>query len=303
MNIIKNILLSLYTLFKLCFERLCSSIILCNKPGRPEISSCSHIYERYPLDITLHAADDEGRTEEPTEHRKRKAREEEGRVFLTQELPQAAVVLFTFSTIALLSWYYIKLFRSFFIRFLENPASVKFSAAGLTALITEIAVFFLKFIAPLGGVAVLAAVFFSMVQTGFHFSTKQLSFNFKKIIPTFENFRKKTVFSKTQLLNIVKIIVKVFIIILIAYWFISRDFRNIVRLVDISLPRAFTFISWLVFKLVAVISVAFLILAIPDYFIQKMEYEESLKMTKQELKQETKELEGNPEVKQKLWFR
>ena len=52
--------------------------------------------------------------------------------------------------------------------------------------------------------------------------------------------------------------------------------------------------------LLVVVSVLFIIIAIPDYFVQKREFMESLKMTKYEVKQEYKEMEGDPEIKARI---
>ena len=75
---------------------------------------------------------------------------------------------------------------------------------------------------------------------------------------------------------------------------LASSFTDLSLLVHKSLLESYREIGWLVYKLVAIIAILTIVLAIPDWFIQKSEFEESLKMTKEEVKQEYKELEGDP---------
>ena len=252
----------------------------------------------YPLEILLHAPEDEGRTEDATEHRKRKAREEEGRVFLTQELPQAAVLLLSLSCLLALSFYYNRILKEYFIKYLSIDTF--FSLEHPAGILGDAVTLMLKFIMPVGSVAVAAAVFGTMMQTGFHISSIPLRFNISRIIPSWENFRRRTIFSNTQLINTSKIFIKFAAIFLLVFLFLRYFFPHLSMLPRGSLVEAYREIGWLIYKLFAAIAAVFLLLAIPDWFLQRMEFERSLKMTRQEVKQEFKELEGDPYVRARI---
>ena len=158
----------------------------------------------YPLNLGLHGPEEEGRTEAPTEHRKRKAREEEGRVFFSSELPQGALLIIGFSVLFLLSFYYSTALKDFFVKYLGTAGVSSFNNKNMGALLMEVFWIMLKFIIPVGLTGIFVTTLSTMIQTGFHVSTKQLKVNAKKIVPSLENFRKRTVFAKSQLINSVK---------------------------------------------------------------------------------------------------
>ena len=253
-----------------------------------------------PFCFFLHAAEDESRTEEATEHKKRKAREEEGRVFLTQELPQAAVLIVAVSVLLILSAFYHELLKEMMIKYLENPQRFVFSAENINVLIKDFVYSMLVFILPVGGAAMSTAVLTSLVQTNFHFSWVPLKVNFKRITPTWENFKNKTFFARAQLINTVKIFFKIVVIMTMAYFFLRFNYAKIIMLTHGSLLNSYAEMGWMVYFLVLFVSLTFLLMAIPDWYIQRFEYEESLKMTKEEIRQEHKELEGDPMVRSRI---
>ncbi len=284
---------------KACFKKIQNNYL--QPKENSEFDYINEFYlDSYPLNLQLHGPEDEGRTEQPTEHRKRKARDEEGRVFSTNELPQGALLIIAFSLLFLLSFYYSGLLKNFFVKYLGSMDISLFNSQSIGVLLMDVFWIMLKFVIPVGFVGIFVTVFSTMIQTGFHVSTKQLKVNFKKIIPSWENFRKKTIFAKSQLINSVKVFVKIIAIGIVSYLVLADSFTDLSLLVHKSLLESYVEIGWLVYKLVAIIATLTIFLAIPDWFIQKSEFEESLKMTKEEIKQEYKELEGDPFIKSKI---
>ena len=257
-------------------------------------------WEKWSLNLGMHAAEDEGRTEEATETKRKKAREQEGKVFLTQELPQAFVLLIGFIFFYLLGAYYFRLLKETFVKYLQNVGNIKINHLDIQWIIFDIAETMILFILPVGAVVVLIAVFMTMVQTNFHFSLVPLQFKLSKITLSFDNFVKRTVFSRIQLFNSIKIFIKIIVIAVVSYFFLYFYFTDMAELIYASLQASFNYISNIIFQMMMVISFIFLLLSIPDWFIQKRDYEEQLKMTKQEVKQELKESEGDPHVKLRI---
>ena len=264
-----------------------------------EVDQCED--ENFPeLILNLHAAEDEGKTEDPTEHKKQKARQDEGRVFFTAELPQAAVVLIGFSVILLMANYYSDLIEGMMVRYLENPQNFVISEGNLGIIVKDVALTLAKFILPIGLGTITIAVIGTGLQTGFFFSFVTLKFNGGKLAPTWKNFSQKTIFSRTQILNSLKVFSKIIFVSIVAYIFVRLYMPDSIKLPGMSVHEAYSEMSWWIYQLIMVIGFLFLLMAIPDYFIQKAEYIEALKMSKQEVKQEYKELEGDPLVKQKI---
>jgi flagellar biosynthetic protein FlhB len=85
----------------------------------------------------------------------------------------------------------------------------------------------------------------------------------------------------------------------IAYFIIQMDFLTIIETGEISVAESLKILGFLGFKLTMIIAIILLIISVPDYFFQRYEFTESIKMTKQEIKEEYRESEGDPQVKQR----
>ena len=244
------------------------------------------------------AAEDEGRTEEASEFRIEKARKE-GRVPKSQELNSGFVLLFTILSLILLGKYIFHTCADIMIFFFnrvitKNVLNPSFGFAFLNYL--------LKIVLPIAVVGVIVAIVSNIVQNkGMIFSLKPITPNFSKIIPKFGEYFKNTLFSFKGVFNVVKSIGKVIIIVVIAYVLIKKDIPVILMVIkNGQILMAVGKISVMAAQILVTAAVVFLIIAIPDYFVNKKDFLESMKMTKYDVKQEYKEMEGDPEVKSKL---
>lgn len=111
---------------------------------------------------------------------------------------------------------------------------------------------------------------------------------------------KKIFFSKQIAANLAKSIVKIICIGFIAYMIIQGDFDEILKSPDISIALALKNVLYTGFKIIIWSSVFLMALSVPDYFFQKSEFVESLKMSKQEMKEELKETMGDPHIRARM---
>jgi len=253
--------------------------------------------EIFRLDLQLFAAEDDGRTEEPTEKKLREAREK-GQVAKTQELPQAVVVIVGCLVIFIFSsWIYESLAgitRHYLTGFAGKEITMRNIRFEFFMLIFESA----KILLP-----VFAAVFFSAIaaeasQVGFQMSPLKFDWNKIKLGPA--EMMKKIFFSKQVAMNLFKSLFKVIAIGFVSYLIISADFEDMMRTPDISIQMAVKIVMFSALKIVVWSSVLLLVLSIPDYFFQKHEFIESLKMKKQEVKEELKETMGDPYIRARM---
>ena len=244
------------------------------------------------------AAEDEGRTEEPSEYRLEQARKE-GRVAKSQEIGSSLVLLLTTLVLIFFGKFILTQCITIFEFFFSKCANPDMSNKNL---FMGFIVPYLKMIIPTSIVAVVAGTIANIVQNkGFIFSWKPLEPKFSKITPKFGQYFSKTVFSMKGLFNVAKSIGKVAIIILIAFFLIRKDLFVLVQIISNGqILSAVGKIATMAAQLLIIVGVLFLVISIPDYFVQRKEFMESMKMTKQEVKQEYKELEGDPEVKGRL---
>ncbi len=251
------------------------------------------------FDLQLFAAEDEGRTEEPTEKKLREAREK-GQVAKTQELSQAVVMIFGFLVIFFLgTWIYNSIAR------MTKYYMTSFSGFTLTehSIIQEffrVSLESAKILLPLLVVVMVAAFLGEVVQVGFQVSTHPLKFDLTKMKFDPATIMKKIFFSRQVAMNLFKSVFKVTVIGIVAFLIIKNDYDEILKLPDIPVSLAVTNTAFIALKIILWSAAILLVLAIPDYFFQKREFIESLKMTKEELKEELKETIGDPYIRARL---
>jgi len=253
----------------------------------------------FVFNLQLFGAEDEGRTEEPTEKKLREARDK-GQVAKTQELAQTLVVIFGILVVFIFgAWIYDSLagmtryYLSSFSRMEITSKSIQHDFFSIVFEMTKI-------LMPIFGVVVFAAIIGNVIQVGFQVSTDPLKWDWSKLKFDPATVLKKIFFSKQVAMNLFKSIFKVLAIGFVAYLIIVADFEEILATPDFSLAMALKITMLSGLKIILWTSVLLLLLSVPDYFFQKQEFIESLKMTKQELKEEYKETQGDPYLKARL---
>lgn len=253
----------------------------------------------FRFDLQLFAAEDEGRTEEPTEKKIREAREK-GQVVKTQELPQALVVIAGCLVLLVFSsWMYgsmANILKFYLSSFAGKTITTRWLELEMLKLIFECA----KLVFPVFLATNIAAIIGEVSQVGFQISTHPLQLDWSKMKLDPASIMKKIFFSRQIAANLVKSIAKVIFIGFVSYLIIKGDLDEILKTPDISIALAMSNIVYIGFKIIIWSTVLLMVLAIPDYFFQKSEFVESLKMSKQEMKEELKETMGDPHVRQRM---
>ncbi len=261
--------------------------------SRPCFRDCT------PFDIHLQwfAAEDEGRTEEPTEHKLRKAREE-GKVAKSGELSSSLVLLFGIATLGLVSTYFLKNVLSMLRFFLQHSTELDITVdGGLTPAFLS---YFLRLTLPVLVVAFIAAFLGNVVQVGFLFSVKPITPDLDRIVPRFGRFFKRALFSGEAAFNLGKTLFKVGVIFVLAFLNIRAELPKLVNLMDTHHILAFRLIATVAFRIIVEAALAMLVLSVPDYLFQRRQHREALKMSRQEVKEERRMYEGDPLIKSRL---
>ena len=239
----------------------------------------------------------EGKTEQPTEHKLRKLRDEEGQVPKSQEL-SGAVTLFLPAIVLLflgprMLRTSVEMMGFFFTRATElDPIHDGIIMGVFFA-------YFARLVMPILIVAVIAALVSNYVQVGPLFATKPITPNFTKIIPRFGQFVKR-IFSMDGLWNFWKSIVKMLIIGGVAFTFIRLDFERLANLQRAGLWLGITTVASIAIRLLITCSVLLLVLSIPDFIFQRWSFKNRNKMSRHEIKEEMKMYEGDPHIKNRI---
>ena len=249
----------------------------------------------FVLDLQLFADDGGEKTEEPTSKRKSDARNK-GQVAKSQELNAAFVLIVGFWAMkALGSNMYREIagYTAYIFEHLNTTVDIE----SVMRLFISIAMVFLKTAFPIMVAIMLIGLAINIVQVGWNFTTEPLSFDLNKLNPI-SGFGR--IFSKRSLVELIKSLFKIFIIGLFIYDNIKDEILQMPKLLYLDLGVSLSKIAEIVFAMAFKICGIFFALAILDYMYQKWDHNEQLKMTKQEVKEEFKQMEGDPQIKGKI---
>jgi flagellar biosynthetic protein FlhB len=151
--------------------------------------------------------------------------------------------------------------------------------------------------APLFVLVLIIAIFSSIFQFGWLLTGKPLIPDFSKMNPISGMAR---FVSKKSMVEVVKSLLKVILIAFIGYSTVLNNFQEALILVDVSVVSAISYLGRIALIVFAKICALLIFLAFLDFMFLKWEMEEKMKMTKQELKEEYKESEGDPHIKAQI---
>ncbi len=236
------------------------------------------------------------RTEKATPKKRQEAREK-GNVPRSNEVNSAAILL-----VSCLGFIFFgkNMYNGVFVlmqNIYSEFSTMEITTTNLPRMTENIGLNFALMVGPFMLCLMVAGVAANVVQSGITFSMKSIQPKLEKINPM-AGF--KRLFSVRSFVELLKNIFKMAIILLIAYTTIKNEFTDFFDLANREIPQIIAFIASLSLKLFLRIGMIFIILAILDFAYQKHEYEKSLKMTKQEIKEEYKQSEGDPLIKSRI---
>ncbi|MCL2415188.1 MAG: flagellar biosynthesis protein FlhB, partial [Defluviitaleaceae bacterium] len=140
-------------------------------------------------------------------------------------------------------------------------------------------------------------IFVNIVQVGWAPTTKTLRPNFSKLSPLKGI---KRVFGMKMLLELVKALLKFAIILLVVYTMLSNEIDMLAVLFQMDLIPAVMYIGNLFVTIGMTVGIVYIFIAGIDYIYNRRKHEKELRMTKQEMKEEYKQMEGDPLIKGKI---
>ncbi|MER2175161.1 MAG: flagellar biosynthesis protein FlhB [Carnobacterium sp.] len=238
-------------------------------------------------------AEKDGKTEKASPKKLRDTRKK-GEIPKSPDLTSAVTFIVFILTATFLGNYILK----YSLLYLQNYLSAGFTVNGLENNLADIGmksiVFVLMLAGPFLAIAFVAAFVSSIAQTGFLFSAEPIKFKLSKINPI-SGF--KNMFSKKTLFTMVKNVAKLTLVFWMAYKTLETSVYLILNSSNVGTEKLFFLMSDLVMELGTQLGVLLLILGLIDYIYQVYDYRKNLKMSKQDLKDEYKESEGDPQIK------
>lgn len=238
------------------------------------------------------AEEGQERTERATERKRERARQK-GMVCASREIPSVAVLAIS---LLLLSFFGSALMGAI----LKQSAAVwreswyveGWQKVGMSAILQIASPLVVAFL-----ILCAVAIFFNVVQFGWNFAPYALMPKMTNIDPV---AGAKRLLSARGLMELVKSLVKLLIIGAITYWVIKSSLDVLGALGFMEVRQAASEVFVMIRKLLGYGILTFAFIAMADYGFQKFQYEKTLKMSRQEVKEEFKEHEGDPHVKARL---
>lgn len=242
-------------------------------------------------------ADTGDKTEQPTGKKLEDARKE-------GNVPQSKEVTIAITLVA--SFYVFKLFYPLIKSQMLDVIKDQLKMVGYTQTldISNLQDVFIKCLLkyaiaaiPLLLVVGFAAIVISMAQT-------KLLVNFKSLKPKFDRMNPiqgiKKLFSLKGFIEVLKSLLKIFLLMYIIYICISKKLDMLPKLIDSTIDEVALFTGNVIFDIINKVVIAFAAIAVADYIYQRFQYIKNLRMTKQEVKEEYKNIEGDPQIKGKI---
>lgn len=260
----------------------------------------SYAFSKYKYNLQLFAKDGDGgeKTEKPTAKKIKDSRKE-GQVAKSKEISVAASLLAIFISMKITIGFIGERLLKGFSRYI-NLSSVyvnnPFDQVASHQIIVDTLTYILITILPFLLVGLIVGFYSQKIQIKWMVTAKPLEPKFNKLNPI-SGF--KRMFSKQSFFELFISIVKIVIITYMSISIIKDKLGLLRNLYDYNIKDCLVLLFDIIMELGFKISIAYFLLAVLDYYFQKWKHNEDLKMTKQEIKEEFKQQEGDPKVKSK----
>jgi flagellar biosynthetic protein FlhB len=241
------------------------------------------------------AEEPQEKTEEPTGRRQNKARSE-GMVVSSEEVNNAIFLMVIILLFAILGHFLFVRMRLLISDSLSN-LHYDLNSGNVVLLYQKYMWTFLLLVLPFGLAAIFSAVISSIIQHGWLFSTKLLKLNWKLLDL---NAVTKNILSMDAMQKLLKSVLKILVLFLVTYLTMKKDIKGFMNLIDVPVAETFRYIARMTMKLITNLLYIYFFIAIADFAYSKYKHKKDLKMSKSEVKDEYKQMEGDPQIRSKI---
>jgi len=236
------------------------------------------------------------KTEKATPRRKREAREK-GQVVKSTELSTALSLAVMFGVLAIFGGYMVDGMLDMLRHFFSGAGPERLTIASVQASFKDATIMFITVMLPLMGAALVSGVVFNVLQSGFVFTTKTLSPKLDRINPI-SGF--KRIFSRRTLMDLLKAILKTAVLGYVAYTEFKNRMGGFPTLMGLEVASASASFVETIIAVAFKLAIAMAIIGPFDFLYQWWRHNKDLMMTKEEVKEEYKLTEGNPQTKSRI---
>ncbi len=241
-------------------------------------------------------ADTDDKTEAPTPKRLSEARAK-GQVARSTDLQNGAGLLLMTITLWVFGRRAMDILSKQLHDNLHRMSNFEASEANIVSLMKSSAYNLLDIVMPFMLLFLLSGILINLLQVGLLFTPDKLT---PKLENAFSLSGLKKMFSKNSLVELIKGLFKVAIVSLVLYLVLSKHYEDLLMLIDMDFRVFLSIVAGVTFELCWKVALLFIILGVGDFFWQKKEYIDNLKMSKHDVKDESKMSEGDPQLKAKI---
>ncbi|WP_050614792.1 flagellar biosynthesis protein FlhB [Bacillus testis] len=245
------------------------------------------------LDLQFFAGE---KTEKATPKKRQDARKK-GQVAKSQDVNTAIVLLASFGVMSFLGGYMKDLIIGIYKISFEKFMLLPLTEANVQTVFVTMAVKAAYVLLPLMLAAMIGGIVANYLQVGVLFSAEAIQVKLNKINPI-SGF--KRIFSVRAIVELLKSLLKIGLVGIVAFMVIYSRMDEILKLSQKSLGAALATLGDITLKVGLFGSLALLFIALLDYLYQRFDYEKSIRMSKQDIKDEYKNIEGDPLIKSKI---
>lgn len=235
------------------------------------------------------------KTEEPTAKKRADARKK-GQVARSQEINSAFVLLIGFFALKLL-WDSIYFTIATYTTYVFSNLNQTVDTENILRIFIGIVIILAKTAFPIMIFIMLIGLAVNFFQVGLNFNTESIEFKLDKLNPI-NGFGR--IFSKRSLVELAKSFFKILVIGFFLYRFIHEQILAMPQFMFFDLTTSLALVAEIIFRMAFVVIGVIMIMSFLDYGYQKWQTTQDLKMSKQEVKDEMKQTEGDPQIKGKI---
>jgi len=236
------------------------------------------------------------KTEQATPRRREKARER-GQVARSMDLNAAVIILLGFTTLFMVGPHLVNQMRELLRYTMINAPTIALQDPSFRTVFSEAVQNFFVMMAPFFLALVAVAFAINVLQVGFRIAPKAMEPKFDKLDVV---SGLKRLFSMRSAVQLLRDPLKLAVVGLVGFWAISSEFESFFGLPDLSVEQLGTVLAKLSLVVALKIGLGILVIGLLDFMYQRYELEKNLRMSKQEIRDEYKETEGSPEIKQRV---
>lgn len=238
---------------------------------------------------------EQDKTEQPTSRRREQARQD-GNFAVSKELPTLFIIIGGLVILYFCGLWIVTGVTDFMRESFSRAYGGELTVKDLSGLFGHITFKFFLIMAPVLMIPACGAVAY-LLQNGFSLSGKPITPDFKKINPI---SGAKKLFSMNAVAELVKSVMKVSILSYVVYVNVAREWSHMPFLMEMETVSSLTYIAKVSVSIMTKTVWVLVLIALIDYLFQKWNFEKSLRMTKEEVREEMKEMEGDPNVKARI---